>query len=246
MRIGLILGTGMDSLADQTEWSEVRTPYGLANISTSRIGGQEITLLRRHGPLLNVPPHLINYQANMWALRDAGVKCVIATAAVGSLRKDIFPGSMAVIEDFIDFTKHRVFTTFDTAGKEVVHIDFTTPYDPEISRELEESALISNKPLGRRVVLVCVDGPRYETPAEVKMFANWGGDVVGMTGVPEVTLARELGMRYAALAIVTNLAAGISEHPLSHQEVLETVTQCRDNVREIIQNTLPRMHAASE
>lgn len=203
MRIGLIAGTGMARVVPAGDWREAQTPYGAAALAEIGIGGRDVVLLRRHGPKANIPPHLINYRANLRAMKDAGVDRIIATAAVGSLHEDIPAGSMAVIGDFIDFTKRRENTCFDVPGQEVVHTDFTMPYCPVVSSELERAAFEAGVPLGRRVTYVCVDGPRYETPAEIRMFAQLGGDVVGMTGVPEVVLAREMGMCYGAMAIVT-------------------------------------------
>lgn len=237
MRIGFIIGTGMDLLAPGEEWTEVASPYG-ASISTANAAGQPVVVLRRHGPAMNVPPHLINYKANMLALKEMGVERVIATAAVGSMRKDLLPGSLAVVQDFIDFTKHRETTIYERPMPSVVHTDFSTPYCPEMSAAMEQAGKEFDIPLGRRVTYVCVDGPRYETPAEIRMFAQWGGDVVGMTGVPEVILARELGMCYASLAVVSNFAAGISDRPLSHQEVIERVSACREQIRSLLERTI--------
>lgn len=241
MFIGVIVGTGVDFFSSTEPWSEVQTPYGSAHLSTATVGGREVALLRRHGPGLNVPPHLINYRANMWALREAGVRRVIATAAVGSMWKDISPGTMSVIDDFIDFTKRRETTIFDQPGETVVHTDFTTPYCLEISDAIETAASDSQIALGKRVTYMCVDGPRYETPAEIEMFARWGGDVVGMTGVPEVILARELGMCYGALAIVTNYAAGILKKPLSHEEVVRAVAERRHQIEKILTETVTNL-----
>jgi 5'-methylthioadenosine phosphorylase len=238
MKTGLIVGTGMGDLAPDTEWREVSTPYGSVCTANTMLGGTEVVLLRRHGPGLNVPPHLINYRANMWALCDAGVKCALSTAAVGSLNKDLKPGDLAVINDFIDFTKRRESTIYDKPGESVVHIDFSEPYCTVLSSSMEGAAAELGIALARKVVYVCVDGPRYETPAEIRMFARWGGDVIGMTGVPEVVIARELHMCYASLAIVTNYGAGISEHALSHQEVVDMVSRRCKDVCAIIEKTI--------
>ena len=234
MRIGLIVGTGMDFLTPLEEWHEVPTPYGAAYLATAELGGMEVALLRRHGPMLNIPPHLINYHASMHALKELGIQCVLATAAVGSMRKELQPGDMAVVGDFIDFTKRRNCTAFDQPGEVVVHVDFSRPYCPVVSSAMEQAARELGISMGRRVTYMCVDGPRYETPAEVKMFAQWGGDVVGMTGVPEVVLAREMGMCYGALAIMTNYAAGVTDQPLSHQEVLACMSERQRSVQGIL------------
>lgn len=237
MRIGLVIGTGMDFLAPGEEWTEIASPYG-ASITTANAAGQPVAVLRRHGPAANVPPHLISYKANMLALKEMGVERVLATAAVGSMRADLPPGSLAIVQDFIDFTKHRETTIYDRPMPSAAHTDFSTPYCAEVSAAMEKAAKELDIPLAKRVTYVCVDGPRYETPAESRMFAQWGGDVVGMTGVPEVVIARELGMCYASLAVVTNFAAGISEKPLSHQEVVEQASACRGRIRDLLQQTV--------
>lgn len=235
MAIGLIAGTGVDFLSPTEQWPDVTTPYGPAYLAAGMLGGRQVVLLRRHGPALNISPHLISYRANLWALREAGVTRVLATAAVGSLKKEIPPRTLAVLSDFIDFTKRRETTTFDQPGAAVVHMDFSTPYCPEISAAFQQAAAELGIAIERRVTYVCVDGPRYETQAEVRMFAKWGGDVVGMTGVPEVVLAREMGMCYGVLAIVTNYAAGVTDRPLSHQDVLECMAECRQQVQGILE-----------
>ena len=238
MRIGLITGTGIDFPASAEQSSEIITPYGPAHVATAEVAGQPVAVLRRHGPGLNIPPHLINYKANMLALKEMGVERVIATAAVGSMRKDLTPGSLAVVCDFIDFTKRRETTIYNRPGPEVVHTDFSTPYCPQMSAAMEQAAAELGIPLGRRVTYVCVDGPRYETPAEIRMFLQWGGDVVGMSGVPEVTLARELGMCYGALAVASNLVPGIGDRSLSHKQVIECVSACEEQIRSLLERTI--------
>jgi len=223
MRTALIVGTGMDLRASGGQSVEVASPYGAA-ITTTTLGGEQVAILKRHGPSSNVPPHLINFRANMLALQEMGIERIIATAAVGSMRKDLPPGSLAVVEDFIDFTKRRDPSIYDRPGPKAVYTDFSVPYCPEVSEAIETAAKELDIPLAKRVTYVCVDGPRYETPAEVRMFIKWGGEVVGMTGIPEVVFARELGMCYAALAISSNFVPGVGDRPISHQEVTECVS----------------------
>lgn len=225
MRIAIVAGTGTAGLVTARDWSQVDTPFGPAFVAVGRIGGRDIAVLARHGPGMNIPPHLINYRANMWALKEAQITRVIATAAVGSLREGLRPGTFAAVTDFIDFTKRRVGTFFEQPRDTVMHTDFSVPYCPRISGAIGQAAVEVGAGDCPPATYVCVDGPRYETPAEVHMFASWGGDVVGMTGVPEVVLARELGLCYGALAIITNYAAGISAEPLSHAQVVESVAE---------------------
>jgi 5'-methylthioadenosine phosphorylase len=174
----------------------------------------------------------------MRALADSGVSRVLSTAAVGSLRPELRPGDIAVVEDFIDFTKRREFTVFDSPREKVVHVDFSKPYCPELTDALRLGAESAKVSIGAGVTYLCVEGPRYESPAEVRMFARWGGDVVGMTGVPEVVLAGEMNLCYGSLAIVTNYAAGISEHPLSHQEVLQCMAERSQSILHILEKAV--------
>ena len=240
MALGLIVGTGVDFTPSQ-EYNRVTTPYGEAFLTETFLSGHRIVFLRRHGPALNIPPHLINYRANIWALKEAGVSRIIATAAVGSLRHAISPGSLAVIDDFIDFTKRREVTFQNHPFDSVVHIDYSVPYCPTISTAIEDAAAELGISLAGRVTYLCVDGPRYETPAEVRMFAFLGADVVGMTGVPEVTLARELGMCYGSLAIVTNYAAGIESMPLSHRDVVRSVHEKSQLIQSLLEATVVKV-----
>lgn len=238
MSIGIIAGSGIDFLVPDHEWSEVMTPYGQAYLCSADIAGKEFVLLRRHGPALNIPPHLINYRANIAALQKVGVRQILATAAVGSLQKDILPGTLAVLDDFIDFTKQRKASIYDSPSECVMHVDFTVPYCPEISSAMVRAASSLDIPMRTGMTYLCVDGPRYETPAEVRMFSRWGGDVVGMTGVPEVIIARELGICYGSLAIVANYGTGILDKPLSHMDVLRAIGEQKEKVYRIIEAAL--------
>lgn len=218
----LIGGTGMTDLPGFVVERKqvVRTRHGEATLLEGHLGDISLTFLPRHGEGHTVPPHRINYRANMLALQERNVKRIIATAAVGSLNQAMRPGDFVLVSDFIDFTRERPITIFDRPG-EVVHTDFTHTYCPELRHILECTAEPVPVPVHHAGTYLCADGPRYETPAEIRMFAQWGADVVGMTGVPEVVFAHELGMCYATVAIVTNWAAGISPSRLSHQEVVE-------------------------
>ncbi|MBP6964591.1 MAG: MTAP family purine nucleoside phosphorylase [Armatimonadetes bacterium] len=231
MTIAVIAGTGLSDPASDRKMRVSTTPFGEAFLSEVSFGGSRTLMLARHGSELNIPPHLINYRANMWALRDAGVDTVIATAAVGSLVPDLAPGSLAVVKDFLDLTRQRPSTFQDVPGESVRHLDLSVAYCPEVRDALCEAAGHDKFP---EVVYACTEGPRYETPAEVRMLRRLGADVVGMTGVPEVVLARELGMCYGTLAIVTNYAAGISPTPLSHNDVASVAREHRQVVLEII------------
>ena len=183
-------------------------------------GGRELLFLARHGAGHVLPPHRINHQANVHALREAGADAVFATAAVGSLRAEIAPGDCVVLDDFLDFTKGDVPTFFDQPGQ-VRHVDFSHPYDPTLRETLLATAP-TKFPVHPRGTYLCVSGPRYETPAEVRLFGSWGADVVGMTAAPEAILCREAGLPYAGVALATNYGTGlIAGATLSHAEVEE-------------------------
>lgn len=236
--IAVIAGTGLAGPVAEKDCMPVRTPYGDAVFSKHRFGSCGVVLLPRHGPGLNIPPHLINYRANLWALREIGVRVVIATAAVGSLRAELPPGEFAVVTDFLDFTKQRPSTFFAQPQDRVVHTDLSVPYCPRVTGALIDAA--GDMGMGKltQVTYACMEGPRYESPAEVRMLASLGGDVVGMTGVPEVVLAREAGLCYGSIAIVTNFATGISPTPLSHEEVVACVSDQGERARDLLERTV--------
>lgn len=238
MKTGLIVGTGMDDLAEGVPWVEASTPFGYTVTATIQFGGREVLIVRRHGPALNILPHLVNYRANLWAMRDAGVRRILSTAAVGSLRKEIEPLSLCLVKDFIDFSKHRTLTIYDRPTERLIHTDLSKPYCPLLNSVLEHAAMDSGVQLGPRAVYVCVDGPRYETPAEVRMFAQWGGDVIGMTSAPEAALAKEMDICYASIAIVTNYAAGLAGHPLTHKDVAHDARALQPKVRAILEKAV--------
>ncbi|PSR36111.1 MAG: 5'-methylthioadenosine phosphorylase [Sulfobacillus thermosulfidooxidans] len=243
MRIAVIGGTGVydPTWLSQSTTEEVATPFGPTRVTRGHLEGmeEEVFFMNRHGAGHKVPPHLVNYRANIWALRELGVDRVVATAAVGSLNVAMPPGAFILCDQFLDFTKARA-STFHNGGESgVVHTDMTEPYCPDMRSVLVQKA----KELGIAAVnggcYVTTDGPRFETPAEIKAYRLLGGDVVGMTGVPEVVLARELGLCYSTVALVTNFAAGISSEVLSHQEVLDVMAQNVAGLRNVIAAALP-------
>ncbi|MEN6520964.1 MAG: MTAP family purine nucleoside phosphorylase [Armatimonadota bacterium] len=227
----IIAGSGVGQLEPFCSWKthSVETDYGTVELQRGEIDGSTVFFTPRHGRGHTVPPHRINYKALMSALGKLGVERIIGTAAVGSLLVDLSPGTAAVLTDFIDFSRQGVVTFFDSPDG-VVHTDFSEPFCPEVS----DSLLVTAQKSGFEVTTPCVylrsDGPRYETPAEIAMFRSWGADVVGMTTVPEAILAREMGICYGAIAIITNYAAGISPMPLSHSEVMAMMASMGDHL----------------
>lgn len=234
--LAIIGGTGVydPRMLEGLRTFEVTTRYGTALLSQGSFRGEEVVFLARHGTKHGTPPHKVNYRANIAALLKLGVKKVVATAAVGSLNEKMLPGSMILLEQFLDFTKAREATFFDGGESGVVHTDFTAPYCPEINERLLTAAGNAGLELQGGAVYVCTEGPRFETPAEIRMFRQLGGDLVGMTNVPEVVLAREAGLCYSTVALSTNFAAGISKTVLTHQEVLETMAENSEKVRRLL------------
>ena len=210
VRIAIIGGTGFENLFKDAKQLRLGTPYGIAPpLSIGKIGDKEVAFLLRHGLNHSVPPHKINYRANVYALCKMGVERIIAMNAVGAINRDFKPGDVVIPHDFIDFTKFRSTTFYDEAP--VTHFDVSEPYCPEMRKLLIKNAKSYGLRVWDRAVLVCTEGPRFETPAEIEMFRRLGCDVVGMTGIPEAVLARELEICYAAFCFVSNMAAGIQE-----------------------------------
>lgn len=241
MRIGLIAGSGIEDLFDgqQPRALTVQTHFGLAEVYLFTTEGREVVLLPRHGKRHSVPPHQINYRANIRALADLECACVIATNAVGSLNLNMEPGDFVIVDQFLDFTRARALTFFDGEDGVVRHVDMTEPYCPrlrELLRQTGEDELGGVLHVGG--TYVCAEGPRFETPAEIRMFAQLGADVVGMTGVPEVVLAREAGLCYATVCVVSNWAAGISDAPITHEEVVAIMEARRPALLALLRRTL--------
>lgn len=232
---GVIGGTGVYDPKILTDLEEkiVETAYGEITVNVGMLHGKKVAFLARHGKGHSTPPHGINYRGNIMALKKLGVKKILATQAVGSLNKVMAPGNLVLLDQFIDFTKGRIQTFYEGGETGVLHVDMTTPYCSHLGEKILDLCP-QNITIHKRGTYVCTEGPRFETPAEIKMFAHWGGDLVGMTSVPEVVLARELGMCYAAIAMVTNYAAGISEYNLTHQEVVETMANNISQLQRLI------------
>lgn len=236
MRIGLIGGTGIDEMNSFAcgQTAVITTKWGSAQIMQSRIVDREVVFVPRHGADHQTPPSRINYRAQIAALKKLDVNAVISVCAVGSLQADILPGSFAVLADFIDLTKRREDTFFDSDTGPVVHTDFTQPYCPSVSHSITQACIDVGAKFEATATYVGVEGPRYESPTEIRLYASWGGDVIGMTNLPEVVLAREAGLCYGAIAVITNLACGISPTPLNHVEVRKAMTEASEKLHDVI------------
>jgi 5'-methylthioadenosine phosphorylase len=235
-RIAIIGGSGLEGLLQGTRQLRVGTPYGPAPlISVGLVGKEEVAFLPRHGPKHDVPPHKVNYRANLSALKQLGVERIIATNAVGGINSSYNPGDLSVPADIIDMTKSRATTFFDSSP--VTHIDVSQPYCPELRKILLRSSEGVKARVWDGSVLVATEGPRYETPAEIGMFEKLGGDLVGMTGAPETFLARELEMCYSTLCFISNRAAG-KQAKLSAVEVMEIGKKTMPEIISIIRRTV--------
>ncbi|MBI3902688.1 MAG: S-methyl-5'-thioinosine phosphorylase [Nitrosomonadales bacterium] len=228
--LAIIGGTGLTQLANLeiTHRQVMRTPYGEPSgaITFGTIKQHEVIFLARHGYGHTIPPHEVNYRANLWALHEQGAKRVVSVASVGGIRADLVPGVIAVPDQIIDYTHGRAFTYFDGRERSVTHIDFTWPYDQDLRRRILEAASIAGEACVDGGAYAATQGPRLETAAEITRYEGDGADMVGMTGMPEAALARELGLAYAAIAVVVNHAAGRGDsRDAIHLETVATVTQ---------------------
>lgn len=241
IRLAIIGGTGVydPQMLDGLETFEVDTRYGKALLSSGIYRGEKVAFLARHGTTHCTPPHKINYRANIAALVKLGITQVVGTAAVGSLNDKMPPGAMVLLEQFLDFTKAREGTFFDGGEAGVVHTDFTQPYCQNLNSQLLAAAKRAGLELLQGGVYICTEGPRFETPAEIKMYKLLGGDLVGMTNVPEAVLAREAGLCYSTVALSTNFAAGISPTVLTHHEVLDVMAENIEKVRTLLMELIP-------
>jgi len=236
IRVAIIGGTGVynQSLLNDQEEITVDTKYGAVTMRMGTYKNRKVFFLARHGGKHSVPPHMVNYKANIAALKHLDVNAIIATAAVGTLHQNMPPGSMVIIDQFIDFTKQRPLTFYEGAGKTIVHIDLSEPYCSEVRKTILNAGTALDLELVDGGCYVCTEGPRFETPAEIRMIGQWGGDLVGMTNVPEVVLAREAGLCYAVIALPTNYAAGISLSPLTHEEVLDEIERVKPGLEKLL------------
>lgn len=237
-RIAVIGGSGLEKLPLDYHITpiEVETSGRLVTVYQARRGENGFVFLSRHGASHQIAPHEIDYRANIEALSQLGITRIFATNAVGSLRLDLKSGSLVLLSDFLDFTRKRPLSYWKGGNHPygVVHTDFSEPYCPEIRAAIMAAAERTATPLVSEGVYLCVDGPRFESPAEVRLFARWGADVVGMTGLPEAIFAREVGICYAGLAIVTNFGAGLTSEEVDNDDVQAKMAIYAERVRSLL------------
>jgi len=207
--IGLITSAASERLLTERRSEVVSTPWGEANVLTGKIGGTDAVVVLRYGEALTTPSHKINHQANIWALKQLGVARIISQNAIGSVNTAIRPGDIVISHDFLDRTKNRPLSLFD--GEDCwVRVDFTEPFCPQTRDALISAALKFSDRVIQRAVFACVEGPRFETPAEIVALRREGGDIVGTPLVPEVVFAREAELCFASIAPVINFGAGMA------------------------------------
>ena len=241
-KIAIIGGTGLTSLTgiEITETKEVDTPYGNPScaLNFGRSGDKEIIFLPRHGNPHVIPPHKINYRANISALRENGVENIIAVNAVGGITQEMRPGRIVIPEQIIDYTYGRKHTFFEDKPDEVTHIDFTNPYSTDLGKQLATASLMSGLDVHIGGIYAATQGPRLETAAEVKKLEKDGCDIVGMTGMPEAALARELDINYVCLSLVVNWAAGKSDEEITMAVIEKYLEEGMDKVKTILEKTI--------
>jgi 5'-methylthioinosine phosphorylase len=243
--LAIIGGTGLTSIPGLSivRREMVKTPYGAPSgpLIHGELCGRSVVFLARHGHHHSIPPHRINYRANIWALKEVGVEQVIAVAAVGGIGADCYPARIVVPDQIIDYTYSRKHTFFDGSPERVEHIDFSYPY----SQNVREALLMGAQGAGVDAVdggcYGATQGPRLETAAEIRRLERDGCTLVGMTGMPEAALAREVELDYACCALVANWAAGKEEKPIDMAELEATVNSGIDQARSIIEAVL-KMH----
>lgn len=239
---GIIGGTGIEQLQGLASIREhtAETPFGAPSrpVQEGRFGGQSLFFLHRHGSPRAIPPHLINYRANISALHALGVRRLVAINAVGGISPDMQPGRLVIPDQLVDYTWGREHTFDDGSNGSLLHIDFTEPYDRELRLalvEAAETAGIAHEPFGVHGI---TQGPRLETAAEIRRLAGDGCDVVGMTGMPEAALARELGMAYASVCMVVNPGAGLGDLPLTLEMMRHILEREAGVVRTLLETLL--------
>ncbi len=242
IKVGIIGGTGLDDpeiLADRVE-KDVDTPYGKPSspLTMGTIGDTGVVVLSRHGKNHSIYPSAVNYRANIYALKQEGCTHIIATTAVGSLREEIEPGDIVFPDQFIDFTKKRPLTFFDK--EKVVHISMSEPFCENLRNVLIKKASELNFSHHKKGTVITIEGPRFSTKAESHMFRGFGADMINMSTVPEVILARELGICYQVVAMSTDYDCWKEdEEPVTWEMIVAIMNKTAEKVKELILKTLP-------
>ena len=245
--IAIIGGSGLYQLdaLENSHAETVSTPYGEPSdaLTIGSMQGESVVFLARHGAAHTIPPHRVNYRANLWALREAGADHVLAVYAVGGLHDPYAPAALAAPDQLIDYSWGREHTYSDSGEEPLVHVDFTRPFDGRLRRALLAVARDCAIELVDGGCIGVFQGPRLESAAEIKRARRDGCDMAGMTALPEAGLARELGLDYAGLAVVSNWGAGVSDDLLSEEDIAQTLREPMTRVRRMIAALAPRLLA---
>jgi 5'-methylthioadenosine phosphorylase len=240
--IGIFGGTGIydSGLLENPQEIDIDTPYGKPSdkITVGIFNGRKIAFLPRHGKKHTIPPHMINFKANIWAFKELGITRIIAPSAVGSLREELEPGHLALPTQFLDFTKSRE-GSFSEEGK-VIHISVAEPFCPELQSSILQVTEKQGLEIHKDCTYVCIEGPRFSTKAESKFYKTTGADIIGMTLVPECQLAREAQMCYASISTITDYDVW-AEKPVTAKEVIETLSKNVDKTKKILTELIDKI-----
>ena len=243
--IGVFGGSGFYSLLEDVREIKVDTPYGPPSDSffLASVAGRGVAFLPRHGRRHTIPPHLINYRANVWAMRSLGVKAVLSPCAAGSLQLQVKPGDFVVCDQFVDRTRTRPHTFYE--GPVVTHLSSAETYDPELRRLAIATIRDHGIEVHEKGTMVVIEGPRFSTKAESKWFSDAGWEVIGMTGYPEAWLCRELGMAVVNIALITDYDAGVHEgtEAVDARSVLEVFAQNAERIQKVVLDLIGRLPA---
>ncbi|MFH2067758.1 MAG: S-methyl-5'-thioadenosine phosphorylase [Pseudomonadota bacterium] len=248
-KVGIIGGSGLDDpdIIEQHQDLEVDTVFGKPSspLTTGRICGVEVVLLARHGRKHQFSPSQVNYRANIQSLKDQKVTHILATTACGSLRKEIGRGDFVIVDQFIDFTKHRKITFFDSFEHGAKHTGMAEPFDKSLRNLLHETAVEIGLTSHHGGTVITIEGPRFSTRAESRMFRVWGADVINMSVAPEAALANEAGIPYAVVAMSTDYDCWKEdEAPVSWDEILAVFHHNADSVKDLLINVIPKIGEA--
>ena len=244
-KIAIIGGTGLTSIngLEIIGREIVQTPFGEPSgpLVQGILSGNKVYFLPRHGAGHIIPPHKINYRANIWALKEAGVEKVIAVNAVGGIRKDMQPGVLSVPDQIIDYTVSRTNTFFEEGLKHVVHIDFTNPFCESLRKDIIDAASTHSIKIIKEGTYAATQGPRLETAAEINRLEQDGCHLVGMTCMPEAALAREKELCYASISVVANLAAGRGAEDITMEVIEKNLNNGMEQVRKLLEAVIPKL-----
>ncbi len=242
VEIGIFGGTGIydSGLLEDTQEIDMDTPYGKPSdtITIGTFKGRKIAFLPRHGKKHSIPPHKINFKANIWAFKELGISRIIAPSAVGSLKEEFEPGHFALPTQFLDFTKSRD-GSFSDNGK-VIHISVADPFCPELQTSILNVTINQDLKMHKDCTYVCIEGPRFSTKAESKFFRTTGADIIGMTLVPECQLAREAQMCYASISTVTDYDVW-AEKPVTAKEVIATLSKNVEKTKKVLTELIDKI-----